>query len=600
MHNRNVMKAGLQWFALLLVIISGAVSAQAQGFMVKPAVLELSARRGEAIETQIEVRNATERLLKIEVISGGLGQQDSGGAKLLEPTDERSTTAARSCFPWLKLDSTELDIPPLMSGKVNLKIKVPLGVHGFYSAALRVRNKPPENLKPKELALVVQFTVPILITIQGTPARERIAPVDASMRFHPKDKDHPATTHVVLSVCNSGETFGRVHGRMTVFAMVKNAWRQVLQTDVGENVALLPGYTINIAQDIRRSLPPGKYKLQAYLTLAGRYKGRVERIVDFAGDPNVKSLIEDAALTFTPDNLEIRSTPNAMRSAVVTVTNNGVDVANVRCGLMMPKELDGVTMGTVKGTDLSCTKWATVEPREFTLQPGRRKAVRIILNHPEEETVTPNYYANLLFVATNNEGQGTGDWRVPVWVRNGRLPSTPRAQGVTIEIDELDTNKYTVTAKYANVGNIHLEPTATAGVTTFAGDGVASTTMTAEKARVLPLSMIVFSGEFNLSKVEEGNYTVTVYMKSEAKITTLELPINVVVKDEVRVVTIVDKEQLPEAAQPPADAAEAPPAEVTPPDAAEAPPAEVTPPAEADVPQPATVPEPNTTNPVAQ
>jgi len=170
---------------ILLAMGLTALSATvyAQGFMVKPMKIELTARPGQTVEKALQLRNTTVRGTEtLMVKTRELGQGSGGAWQAIDPANEEvDTSHLRSCLKWMELSADSVDIAPLEAENVMVRLKVPRGVRGFYGAALLVRSQPAKpKLEPGHIAigLVIQSLVPVVVNIQGPPARERIELAD--------------------------------------------------------------------------------------------------------------------------------------------------------------------------------------------------------------------------------------------------------------------------------------------------------------------------------------------------------------------------------------------------------------------------------------
>ena len=99
------------------------------------------------------------------------------------------------------------------------KFKVTQGIRANltkqqYAAALTAQTRPKRNTKG--IAIVFRFLIPILVEIQGRPARQKIELGDASMQFLEQSQKNSATTLVSMNIVNKGGTYSRLKGNINV------------------------------------------------------------------------------------------------------------------------------------------------------------------------------------------------------------------------------------------------------------------------------------------------------------------------------------------------------------------------------------------------
>ncbi len=520
-------------------------TAYAQGFMVKPMKMELTARPGQTVEKALQLRNTTLRATEtLMVKTRELGQGSGGAWQAIDPANEEvDTSHLRSCLKWLELSPDSVDIAPMEAENVMVRLKVPRGARGFYGAALLVRSQPTRpKAEPGKIgiALVIQFLVPVVVNIQGPPARERIELADVGMHYVKGTEDRPGTTTVLVQVNNSGETYGRLAGRVTVLRQAGEHWQRVAEADIRER-GIIPGVTVNLTHDLKRHLPSGRYKLQGSLQVGGRSKGRINKEIHFDGDPSITTVAADVPLMLQPPTLSMKAVPGSRRSAVLTVQNPSAEALRVACGVAVPPGLTGVAMGSVTGNDFTCAQWTEVSPELFALPAGGQRNIRITVRFPQTESPQANYYADLHLKASYPDGQSAGETQAMIWVQNPKAESEATGQPITLMIAEEQEDKYAVTAQFGNVGNVHFTPTATAALATAIGSVVAQQQLETTAGWVLPLGTPRFSGVIDFADVPPGGYILTATMKYADKETSKKLPIRVEMAEGRKVVTVIEK-----------------------------------------------------------
>ncbi|NSW57797.1 MAG: hypothetical protein HPY44_17485 [Armatimonadetes bacterium] len=503
-----VVQAGRALAAALAMVFACAL-AHGQGFMAKPMSFDVTVTPGVAISGELELRNTANEPQTLNVQALYLSQSVTGGWVALDPKDEKTdVTGLRSCAEWVRLDPSKLELQPNEVKKVRLLVRTPTGVRGFYSAAIVVENEP---VKRGSFKMVVRFLLPMRINIQGAPAREDIHITDADMRFldekdrtpRPSDIKIP-TTAVIIKAKNAGETYGKLSGKVTVLRDAGGRWRRLSEVELPER-GIVPGVEIAPVVDLERRLPSGKYKVSAALSVNGRRLRTVERELDFTGDPTVTSAAGYVQMAL-PEFLEVEAYPGAMRSVSATVQNLSDEPGNVSCRLLRPKALSGVTMGDVSGEMFNAAEWLEVRPEQFTLRPSADRNLRLTVRVPEDRPIPANAYAELHLRATHEDGGAAGDATALVWVRNVRAETVIAGVSENLEIAHQDGSRYSVSAEYVNIGNVHFKAGCSVSVVNAAGTAALSVPLETTVPLALPMGKLVFSGTLDFADVEPGEY----------------------------------------------------------------------------------------------
>lgn len=127
-----------------------------------------------------------------------------------------------------------------------------------------------------------------------------------------------------------------------------------------------------------------------------------------------------------------------------------------------------------------------------------------------------------------------------IWVQDPKAKSEPQGQSVSLKIAQQEEDKYSVGAKFANVGNVHFAVTCQGEVSTGTGASVASAPMETATATLLPLGIAEFSGVLDFADVEPGEYVLTATMTYGEQQVHNSLPVTVEETEEGKVVTILE------------------------------------------------------------
>jgi hypothetical protein len=492
-------------------ILFALEAAQAEGFMVLPMRMEVEARVGEVLEFPLEIRNTVgERPRNIDVRLVELSQAPDGAWQVLEPAGEIAQNP-HSSLPWTTLNEDRLEIAPMHWATVMVQVRPPAAARGVYFAGILAEGLVSDNATG--IAIRARFLVPLIVQIQGRPARKRVALDDVAMTYEAPD-GAVSTTTARLIVANRGQTFSRVRGQLQIERQTEDKWRLVTRVELPER-AILPGLTLSLSDDLERRLPSGTYRLRGELFVDGRRVAPVEKEILFVGDSNTNSIAYDTALVLTPALVDMNVSPGATRTTVVQVENTGTDPVGVQFKTATPSALAGVDIAGRKGTALSAEPWIEVRPAEVMIRPGGRQSVRVIARIPREGLDHPNYYADLILKGQYSDGQSAGTTRSTIHLVNPKVESTPDGMIEQVSIAEIDDpGEYVLQMRFANLGNTHLEPSVISALTTPQGSLVKSATLAGEEGSLLPFGKRTYSGKMSFADVVPGHYALRITAKT--------------------------------------------------------------------------------------
>lgn len=484
-----------------------AVTSAAQGFMVKPMRMEAVVGAGRTLNIPLEIRNtAGSEVRRIDLQLAEVSQNLDGSWKLIEPGTEGTQTFDYSARPWATLSADSLQIAPLEPAEVMVEIRPPASAQGAYFMAIIAETPSPETTDG--VSVKMRFAIPVIIEIEGRPARQRVALADAMMTYVEASANAPATTTAALRVENQGRTYSRVKGHLNIERKSESRWLPVTRFSVRER-AILPGLTLELGEDLKRRLGSGTYRLRGELTVDGRRIPPIEREIAFLGDPNADSLAFDTALILSPAMVAVNIVPGATRTTVLRIENPGADPVRVDLSSSTPPALGGVSMGELMGVDLSAEPWTEIVPSQFTIRPGTRQNVRILSRVPKDGVSHANYYGDLVVKGTYDDGQSAGETRSTIHLSYAAVPSAPQAIIEQIVLSEGDKpTQFFAQARLTNTGNVHIDPTARLFLLNAQGGQVRNVEMTADEGAVLPLGKKIFGAELDLEGIEPGYYAL--------------------------------------------------------------------------------------------
>lgn len=514
--------------ALVVGLVAGlpeTVAAQ-QNVMVRPMRVEASvpANRTVRVNLQVTNRHAT-RTERVNVEAVELVQDRNGTLRLVEPDSEeaaRMGPLSASNLGWLELPQDTIIVPPGTTVNVPVVMRVPFDAQGTYASAVILRTEappvpPPSGANAPEVAFTISFgfSVPLILTIEGRPVRQDIAPTGLAMEVvTPTTLDDGTmsrpSTLVSMEIANRGRTHSALRGEVVVEARSGSNWRTIARGALAER-KILPGVTLELGSDLGRQLPSGEYRLIGNLFVDGRQMPRIERVVQFEGDPEADALAFETALSLEPRVLRIDGIPGATRATTLEVGNPGDLPLTLSFSLELPQGLRGVAMGELMGEELSAAEWSEVRPASVTIPPGQRRNVRVTSRLPREGLDQAAYYADIVIDARFPDGQSAGETRSSLRVRQEQVAAAPAGliDRFGISIGEAPS-EYILQARLVNSGNIEIAPQVTADLITAIGESVQRWRLSGVGAEMLPLAVRDLSGLADLSQVEPGDYTLLV------------------------------------------------------------------------------------------
>jgi len=510
-----------------------------QGFMVEPMKMEFTLRAGQTIEEVLQLRNTggqNTKTLDLKLME--LTQSETGAWWVIEPGSNVDTSHLSSCLEWIKLSAESVEVKPLEMVPVKVNLRVPRRARGFYAAALTAQTKPKRDTKG--ITIVFRFLIPILVEIQGRPARQKIELGDASMQFLEQSQKNSATTLVSMNIVNKGGTYSRLKGNVNVMWQVGENWQRVTSAEFRE-VGIIPGVKLNLESDLKRRLPSGEYRLKGTAYVDGRRIRPLVKEIEFVGDPTVTKVAADTPLILEPSTLSIKAIPGSTRTSAIKIRNLSEEAVNVSVGVEVPESLRTVALGELKGEDLTCAGWIKVIPDSFTVRPGRHRSIRVIARLPKNEKMYAKYYATLVLRAAYTDGQSAGKNTSLILLENAKIKAKAAAQIMKVSLAAEEGSRYIVRAKFGNVGDVHFTPKCKAVVSEPDGAPVLESALSGQGQVMLPLETRDFSGILDFSGVEEGSYRLTVSIDYREKTEEVNkiLPIQVSLEEGEKIVAVI-------------------------------------------------------------
>ncbi|UCD52166.1 MAG: hypothetical protein JSW27_05915, partial [Phycisphaerales bacterium] len=435
----------------------------------------------------------------------------------------------RSCERWLRLGQDTIELGPLQRKFVDLNIRIPGGTRGYYCAGLLAETQVrPDEDTGMRAGMLFQFLIPIIINVQGRPMRHDIELTDVDLRFRPQAALIPAATVVTLGIDNEGGTYSRLVGLARVWGEWGGHWRKISDTRFRET-GIIPGVTLDLWEDVGQPLPPGKYKVEAYLYIDGKRSDRIQEEIEYSGDPRAMRAegSEESALELVPVEAVVDVRPGATRTATMLVANASEEAVDVDVTAVLPEHMAGRVVvddqgRTVRGEDLGCEGWLSVAPKQFRLRGHGRRNLKIIAQMPNFTSPRSNYYSSVQLNARYVDGQAAGKLLGRVYVNTQGVQSNARIFGDDrqLSLAEAAPSRFLVTARFTNLGETYILPRSRAVLTTVPEGGVRmrfdmSSEVIGQTGHMLPMEVRSFTGVMDIANVAAGIYRLTVILEHD-------------------------------------------------------------------------------------
>jgi hypothetical protein len=505
--------------AIVLVLGSSAFAE----FLVQPIILRqqvMPGRRNIRLDFRIEnlspdaVEEVTLRVADLTQDSGGVWME----VRPDDPNNKVDVATLRSCKDWLTCPIAKAQLDPHQVLPVSVLANIPAGTRGYYFAALIVETTPRETAidGPYGGALLgMQYLVPIILESQNVVMQHKVELTDVGLTYIAPTIENPTAAVIgSMAIANTGGTYSRLMGQLRIWRQNQGHWTKAADLTLPEN-GIIPGVKLNLTQDIGVLLPNGKYKIEGYLYVDGRRANAINKEIDFVGDKRVpENAAGLVAIDLDKENLFIDALPGATRGGAIQVGNGSEDPITVNAEFILPPHMLNVVSGRgIKGEDIGCADWVTLDPPEFTLQRYGRRNVRVIAKMPATATQFSHYYGMVRLHVTYQDGTPGGMKTARVCVRNSKATDKDLIDPTSITTGALAPSRYLVTAGFRNGGVTHVTPRCL-GVLSGAGDVkykqfLMNSEANGQTGIFLPFETRTFSGTLDLSDIPAGFYRLT-------------------------------------------------------------------------------------------
>jgi hypothetical protein len=509
----------------------------------------LAIRPGRIFKTTLDIQSLDpNEAHSIELSVVELTQWEDGEWRILEDpnTDDFDTSTLSSCKEWIRFRPASVDLGPMGAKSVEVFLRVPPGIRGFYTAGILATLKARPDAT--DITVILRFLIPILAEVQGRPMRHNIKLEGIGMELVKAVGGKPATTTISMDISNNGGTYSHLKAFAKVRGFWDGHWREVTEAEF-KGVSIIPGVEFKLKHNIERSLPPGKYRISGVLYVDGRRAKRIEKELNFVGDTSITKVATDAPLDVLPSNVIINCRPGATRVAAIKIRNASDETVNIQTGLALPGNLRGVAFGDLKGDDLDCTEWVKIEPESFTLRSMSQQSIRIIATMPKSAAMHPCYYALLGIFSTYPDGQKGGVTTAHICVKDESISTEHFVSGMKLSPALKGGSQYYIVARFGNFGRIHFTPIRCRAAVVDAADPTgrprALTALSSSKSDImLPLEVRDFSGIIDFSNVSAGTYRLTAVLEyAPGEVATKQIGIRVLPQGQRKIVEVVKLEE---------------------------------------------------------
>ena len=397
--------------ATTLVVLLLASSAFGD-FLVQPIMVKQKVSPGKrGVRLGLHLENLSRDTP--EVVSLRLAEltQNSSGVwtevRADDPQNPVDLSSLKSCRDWLTCETQSAQLAPFQRTPVTIVANIPPGIRGFYFAALIAETIPREMVVNGMTSMTtLQYLVPIILEAATTPGQHDVKLTNVGLTYVAPTLDNPnAAVLGFLEIANNGATYSRLQGTMRVWRQSpRGHWIKAAEVTLPDN-GIIPGVKLNLTQDLGVLLPSGKYKMEGYLMVDGQRGNAISEEFDFEGDRRVVDVRDLATIDLDKEELSVDVLPGSIRQGSIMVGNGCEDPITVKAEFILPPHMFNVISGQgVRGEDLGCADWATLQPSEFKLNGYGRRNLNLIIRTPATATKYSHYYGTLRLHATYQDG----------------------------------------------------------------------------------------------------------------------------------------------------------------------------------------------------
>ncbi len=378
---RGAGLAALFFFVLQPISFAGlAVSPLQQRVEVKPGK-----KANFAITLTNNKRNAQTRPCPVRVNILDFTVSDTGQLSF-GPENKHPRTAV----DWITLDANSFVLEPGESRQVKGTVTAPINADGDYWAAAMVElGEPEKGEKGVQVKLRTASGIFIRVARRKYAERGNITDLNITMPVFDTDESFAAenmpssalmklkekqSLQVVAKLQNDGLTAIAARGKAYIY---NDNWRRIAAIPLqSSRRQVLPGDSRWFTGTMPEPLPAGEYNLRIFFSSDTRFKRKITKDIEFAISPDLsdvwaKNLSAESIskLVFEPQSFELKLNPGRITSAMMQVTNQGLDTVTANCRI----ENDG--------TDKD---WLELRTTDFALAPNGQYTTSCVVRVPSD------------------------------------------------------------------------------------------------------------------------------------------------------------------------------------------------------------------------
>lgn len=508
---------------MLVVLLLG--SSAFGDFLIQPIILKQQVSPGKrGVRLNLHLENLSRDTPEVVALRLGELTQNSSGvwieARADDPENPVNISSLRSCRDWLTCDTQGTQLAPWQRTPVTIVANIPAGTRGFYFAALIAETVPREMVVNGVTSMTtLQYLVPIVLEAASTPLQHDIKLTNVGLTYVAPTLDNP-TAQVLgsLEIVNNGGTYSRLQGTMRVWRQsTRGHWTKAADLTLPDS-GIIPGVKLNLMQDLGVLLPSGKYKMEGYLVVDGRRGNAISEEIDFEGDRRVVDTRDLASIDLDKEELFIDILPGSIRQGSILVGNGCEDPVTVNAEFILPPHMLNIINGQgIKGDDLGCADWVTLQPSQFKLNGYGRRNLNVIVRMPATATKYSHYYGTLRLHTTYEDGSPAGTKTALVCLNNTKVAAENLIGSTTFTLAELTPSRYLVTAGFLNSGVTYVTPKCRGALTGPLSAIYKQFLMNSEAhgqtGILLPFETRAFSGILDISEIPPGTYRLTAVLE---------------------------------------------------------------------------------------
>ncbi|HEX7124759.1 MAG TPA: hypothetical protein VF406_03145 [Thermodesulfobacteriota bacterium] len=246
--------------ALALATAALPLPADAAGpsFSLAPIRFDIEATPGEPYTDALEVHNTARETARIKVYTEDWRLERDGAITFL-----KRGTGPRSASPWIRVNPSEFDLPPLSVADVRFTVTVPRGAPaGGYRAAIVVEQVPrptPGEEPRRAVAIRARIASVVYVRVGAREPAAELAGVTYARLAN-------GVRALVLAVRNTGDVHFRTNGKVR---LADPATGRRVHTIPIPDAPVLPRSERDLLVHLPEDARPGTYAVRAELDVGG-------------------------------------------------------------------------------------------------------------------------------------------------------------------------------------------------------------------------------------------------------------------------------------------------------------------------------------------